>query len=322
MLFKHLFSLNILLILLVVFGIISLFIGVIRINLDDIFSLSTTQLEIILLTRIPRLIAILLTGMSLSICGLIMQQLTQNKFVSPTTAGTMDCAKFGILISLIFFTGASFFAQALIASIFALLGSFIFIQILRKIKLKDVIFVPLIGLMFGGIINAITTFFAYALNYIQNIQGWLQGSMANVMQGNYELLYISLPLFILAYFLAHKITIAGMGEDLALNLGVSYNTILFLGLIIVSIITSVVIVSIGVIPFLGLIIPNLVAIYRGDNLKKNLIYIALCGALFLLICDIISRLVIFPFEMPLSITTGVLGSLIFIFLLLKRKTYA
>ncbi|EAH6799889.1 ABC transporter permease [Campylobacter coli] len=322
MLFKHLFSLNILLILLVVFGIISLFIGVIRINLDDIFSLSTTQLEIILLTRIPRLIAILLTGMSLSICGLIMQQLTQNKFVSPTTAGTMDCAKFGILISLIFFAGASFFAQALIASIFALLGSFIFIQILRKIKLKDVIFVPLIGLMFGGIINAITTFFAYALNYIQNIQGWLQGSMANVMQGNYELLYISLPLFILAYFLAHKITIAGMGEDLALNLGVSYNTILFLGLIIVSIITSVVIVSVGVIPFLGLIIPNLVAIYRGDNLKKNLIYIALCGALFLLICDIISRLVIFPFEMPLSITTGVLGSLIFIFLLLKRKTYA
>ncbi|EKZ8975181.1 ABC transporter permease [Campylobacter coli] len=322
MLFKHLFSLNILLFLLVVFGIISLFIGVIRINLDDIFSLSTTQLEIILLTRIPRLIAILLTGMSLSICGLIMQQLTQNKFVSPTTAGTMDCAKFGILISLIFFTGASFFTQTIIASVFALLGSFIFIQILRKIKLKDVIFVPLIGLMFGGIINAITTFFAYALNYIQNIQGWLQGSMANVMQGNYELLYISLPLFILAYFLAHKITIAGMGEDLALNLGVSYNTILFLGLIIVSIITSVVIVSIGVIPFLGLIIPNLVAIYRGDNLKKNLIYIALCGALFLLICDIISRLVIFPFEMPLSITTGVLGSLIFIFLLLKRKTYA
>lgn len=260
--------------------------------------------------------------MSLSICGLIMQQLTQNKFVSPTTAGTMDCAKLGILISLIFFAGASFFTQALIASIFALLGSFIFIQILRKIKLKDVIFVPLIGLMFGGIINAITTFFAYALNYIQNIQGWLQGSMANVMQGNYELLYISLPLFILAYFLAHKITIAGMGEDLALNLGVSYNTILFSGLIIVSIITSVVIVSVGVIPFLGLIIPNLVAIYRGDNLKKNLIYIALCGALFLLVCDIISRLVIFPFEMPLSITTGVLGSLIFIFLLLKRKTYA
>ncbi|HEC2806912.1 TPA: iron chelate uptake ABC transporter family permease subunit, partial [Campylobacter jejuni] len=141
-------------------------------------------------------------------------------------------------------------------------------------------------------------------------------------QGNYELLYISLPLFILAYFLAHKITIVGMGEDIALNLGISYNGILFLGLMIVSIITSLVIVSVGIIPFLGLIIPNLVALYLGDNLRKNLIYIALCGALFLLVCDIISRLVIFPFEMPLSITTGVLGSLIFIFLLLKRKVYA
>ncbi|ECO3631772.1 iron chelate uptake ABC transporter family permease subunit, partial [Campylobacter jejuni] len=138
----------------------------------------------------------------------------------------------------------------------------------------------------------------------------------------YELLYISLPLFILAYFLAHKITIVGMGEDIALNLGISSNGILFLGLMIVSIITSLVIVSVGIIPFLGLIIPNLVALYLGDNLRKNLIYIALCGALFLLVCDIISRLVIFPFEMPLSITTGVLGSLIFIFLLLKRKVYA
>ncbi|EKD2410937.1 ABC transporter permease [Campylobacter jejuni] len=313
MFFKHILSLKVLIALLLFFGMISLFIGVISINVKDILNLNSTQLEIITLTRIPRLIAILLTGMSLSICGLIMQQLTQNKFVSPTTAGTMDCAKFGILISLIFFAGASFFTQAIIASIFALLGSFIFIQILRKIKLKDVIFVPLIGLMFGGIISAITTFFAYALNYIQNIQGWLQGSMANVMQGNYELLYISLPLFILAYFLAHKITIVGMGEDIALNLGISYNGILFLGLMIVSV---------GIIPFLGLIIPNLVALYLGDNLRKNLIYIALCGALFLLVCDIISRLVIFPFEMPLSITTGVLGSLIFIFLLLKRKAYA
>lgn len=129
-------------------------------------------------------------------------------------------------------------------------------------------------------------------------------------------------LYLLAYFLAHKITIVGMGEDIALNLGISYNGILFLGLMIVSIITSLVIVSVGIIPFLGLIIPNLVALYLGDNLRKNLIYIALCGALFLLVCDIISRLVIFPFEMPLSITTGVLGSLIFIFLLLKRKAYA
>ncbi len=117
MFFKHILSLKVLIALLLFFGMISLFIGVISINVKDILNLNSTQLEIITLTRIPRLIAILLTGMSLSICGLIMQQLTQNKFVSPTTAGTMDCAKFGILISLIFFAGASFFTQAIIASV-------------------------------------------------------------------------------------------------------------------------------------------------------------------------------------------------------------
>ena len=140
--FNHILSLKVLIALLLFFGMINLLIGVISINVKDILNLNSTQLEIITLTRIPRLIAILLTRMSLSICGLIMQQLTQNKFVSPTTAGTMDCAKFGILISLIFFAGASFFTQAVIASVFALLGSFIFIQILRKIKLKDVVFAP------------------------------------------------------------------------------------------------------------------------------------------------------------------------------------
>ncbi len=109
MFFKHILSLKVLIALLLFFGMISLFIGVISINVKDILNLNSTQLEIITLTRIPRLIAILLTGMSLSICGLIMQQLTQNKFVSPTTAGTMDCAKFGILISLIFFCWSVFF---------------------------------------------------------------------------------------------------------------------------------------------------------------------------------------------------------------------
>lgn len=133
--FKHILSLKMLIALLLFFGMISLLIGVISINVKDILNLNSTQLEIITLTRIPRLITILLTRMSLSICGLIMQQLTQNKFVSP-------CAKFDILISLIFFAGVSFFTQAVIASVFALLGSFIFIQILRKIKLKDVVFAP------------------------------------------------------------------------------------------------------------------------------------------------------------------------------------
>lgn len=314
--FSYFIKLKVLLLLLFVFFIISVFIGVKDISL---FSLNNEDLELLFITRIPRIIAIIITGMSLGICGLIMQQITQNKFVSPTTAGTMDCARFGILISLVFFNTYSFLFQTLIACIFTMLGSIIFIQILRKIKFKDSIFIPLVGLMFGGIINSLTTFFAYSLNYIQNIQGWLQGSFANVMQGNYELIYISLPLLVVAYIFANKITIVGMGKEVCINLGISYNFVLGLGLFIVSIITSVIVLTVGVIPFLGLIIPNIISIYKGDNLKRNLSYIALSGALFLLICDIFARIIIFPFEMPISIVAGVFGSLIFIWILLKRK---
>ena len=308
--------------LLIIFTILSIFIGVIHIPITQILNFNKDQIDILIISRIPRTIGIIISGMSLSICGLIMQQLTQNKFVSPTTAGTMDCAKLGILVCMIFFIDLSFINQILIASIFALVGSLIFIQILNKIKFKDIIFVPLIGIMFGGIINSITIFFAYQLNLIQNIQGWLQGNFSNLMQGSYEPLFISIPLLLLAYFYANKITIIGMGKDITLNLGLSYNFILNIGLIIVSIISSVVILTAGVIPFLGLIIPNIVSIYKGDNFKKNIYTIILLGSVFLLFCDIISRIIIAPFEIPISLTVGILGSFIFILILLKKSYYA
>lgn len=142
------------------------------------------------------------------------------------------------------------------------------------------------------------------------------------MQGSYELIYISLPLLLLAYLYANKITIAGMGEEMAVNLGLSYKFILNLGLIIVSIITAIIILTVGVIPFLGLIVPNIISIYRGDNIRANILNIALLGSCFLLLCDIFSRLIIYPFEIPIGLTVGVIGSFIFISLLLRNKHYA
>ena len=316
-----LLRLDVLAILLIILGLISLFIGVIHIPVAQLLKLSKDEIDVLILARMPRTVSIIITGMSLSICGLVMQQLTQNKFVSPTTAGTMDCAKFGILISIIFFAGSSFLTQVFIASFFALLGSLIFLQILNKIRVKDVIFVPLIGLMFGGIISSVSTFFAYQLNLIQNMQSWLQGNFSNLLQGRYEAVYISMPLLVLVYFYANKITIVGMGKDMALNLGISYKFIMNLGLIIVAVISSVVILTVGVIPFLGLIIPNIVSIYKGDNLKDNIATITLLGAVFLLLCDIFSRLIIAPFEVPISLTVGIVGSFIFAFILLKRRAY-
>ncbi|SFE15385.1 iron complex transport system permease protein [Lentibacillus persicus] len=299
----------------------SIFIGVSDVAPWNIFNLSGDQLEILTISRLPRLASILIAGASMSICGLIMQQLSKNKFVSPTTSGTLDSARLGILVALMMFTSASPLQKMLISFLFALLGTFIFMKVLDKIKFKDAVFIPLVGLMFGNIISSIATFLAYRHDMIQNMSSWMQGDFSMVMSGNYELMYVSIPILAIAYLYANKFTIAGMGEDFARNLGLNYRQVVNIGLVIVALVTSSVVLTAGIIPFLGLIIPNIVTIYQGDHLKKSLLHTALLGANFVLACDIIGRIVIYPYEIPISLTVGVIGSGIFIYLLLRRKKY-
>lgn len=311
-----------LLIALIILSFISLFIGATDLNPLEIFQMSDEQAKIFWISRIPRLASIIIAGVAMSISGLIMQQLSHNKFVSPTTAGTMDSARFGILISMMFFTGASPLLKMGLAFVFALLGTFIFMKILDKVKFKDTVFIPLVGLMFGNIVSSITTFFAYKNDLIQNMASWLQGNFSLIVKGQYELIYISIPLVILSYLFANKFTVAGMGEEFAVNLGLNYKTVVNIGLSLVAMMASVVILTAGMIPFLGLIIPNIVSIYNGDHLQKNLSHTALLGAVFILACDLLGRLIIYPYEIPIGLTVGVIGSAIFIYLLLRRKAYA
>jgi iron complex transport system permease protein len=306
---------------LTILSISSIFIGVKDITPIDLLNLQDDQVQILLISRLPRLISILIAGVSMSICGLIMQQLTRNKFVSPTTAGTMDSARLGILVSLMMFTSASPLEKMGVAFLFALAGTFIFMKILERIRFKDTIFIPLVGLMFGNIIGSITTFFAYKNDLIQNMSSWLQGDFSMIVKGQYELIYISIPLVIVAYFYANRFTVAGMGEEFSANLGLNYKQVVNIGLVIVALVTTVVILTAGVIPFLGLIIPNIVSIYLGDNLKKSLPHTALLGAVFILFCDILGRLIIYPYEISIGLTVGVIGSIIFIYLLFRRKAY-
>ncbi len=306
--------------ILIILSITSIFIGVKDLSPLDILYLRADKIQILFLSRLPRLISIIIAGIGMSIGGLIMQQITQNKFVSPTTAGTIDSARLGILVSLILFSTASTLTKMMVAFVFALVGSFLFMIILKKIKYKNAILIPLLGIMFGSIIDSITTFFAYRYDLIQNISSWLQGNFSMIVKGRYELLYISIPLLIFAFLYANKFTLAGMGQDFSTNLGLNYNRIVSLGIAIVALITSIVVITVGKIPFLGLIIPNIITMYQGDNLKKSILPTALFGASFLLFCDILGRLIIYPYEISIGLTAGILGSLIFIYLLTRRST--
>ncbi|WP_055665793.1 ABC transporter permease [Desnuesiella massiliensis] len=300
---------------------VSIFIGVKDISLLDVLSLNEEKIQIIYISRLPRLISIIVAGISMSISGLIMQQISRNKFVSPTTAATIDCAKLGILVSLLIFPSARSIEKMIISFIFSLSGTFLFMTILRKVKYKNVIFIPLIGIMLGNIIDSIATFFAYRYNLVQNVSAWLQGNFSMVIKGRYELLYFSIPLVVVAFLYASKFTVAGMGEDFASNLGLNYHKIVNIGIVIVSLVSSVVVITVGKIPFLGIIIPNIVSLYEGDNMKKSIGHTALLGAVFLLCCDILGRLLIYPYEIPIGLTVGILGSIIFLYLLFRRGVY-
>lgn len=302
-------------------SIISIFLGVATVNLSDIFVQGTNSNNIIFLSRIPRTISIITAGFGMSICGLIMQQLTMNKFVSPTTAGTADSSKLGILIALLFFPRESIIFKMLIASLFAMGGTFLFLGIVRKIKIKDNALVPLIGMMISGILSSITMFFAYKGDLIQSINSWLFGDFSGVLKGNYELLYITIPLVLIAFFYSKQFTISGMGEEFATNLGINYKTIINIGLILVCFISSLVMITVGGIPFLGLIIPNIVSLFFGDNLSKNLYITGALGSLFLLLCDILGRVVIYPHEIPIGMITGVFGSGIFLVMIFRRLNF-
>ncbi|MBP1913850.1 iron complex transport system permease protein [Lederbergia galactosidilyticus] len=301
---------------------ISLFVGVSDITPQDLINFQSEETQIFLISRVPRLVSILLAGAGMSIAGLIMQQLSRNKFVSPTTAGTLDATRLGILVSMLLFANASTFEKMLVAFIFALGGTLLFMQILDRIKFKDAIFIPLVGLMFGNILSSITTFFAYKADVIQNMSSWLQGDFSMILKGRYELLYISIPVLIIAYFFANRFTVAGMGEDFAKNLGLPYKRIVNIGLILVALITVTVVLTVGTIPFLGLIIPNIISIMKGDHIRKTLPHTALLGAIFLLVCDILGRVLIYPYEISISLMVGVIGSGIFLYLLFRRKAYA
>ncbi len=304
--------------LLVILSIVSIFVGVLDVNLSGLFQGDTEQLEVLVISRLPRLLAILCTGIGMSVSGLIMQQLCMNKFVSPTTGATITSAQLGILIALLFMPQSTLWSRALFAFACAIAGTWIFVWFIQRIQFKDVIMVPLIGIMFSNVIGGITSFLAYKFEMTQSLSSWLVGHFSMVLQGRYELVYMVVPLVILAFVFANHFNIVGMGKDFSKNLGVNYNLVLFMGLSIAALITASIVVVVGSISYIGLIVPNLVAMFKGDKIRGTLVDTALFGAVFVLACDILARVVIAPYELPIELVIGVIGSLLFVGLLFYR----
>src|SRR5690554_7290602 len=303
-----------------VLALVSLTIGAYGLTVSELLDVGNLRANLVLLvSRVPRTIAIILVGMSMGVAGMLMQMLSRNKFVSPSTAGTLEAASLGILVVTMFAPNSSVFFKILIASLFALAGTALLLLILRRVPLRSPLVVPLLGIMLGGVIAAFTTFLAYRYNFLQSLAAWTNGDFSRVLRGRYELLWLSGGLTVLAYLAADRFTVAGMGEAFTRNLGVDYGRIVALGLTIVSLITAVNVVTVGAIPFIGLVVPNVVSLLVGDNVRRAIPWLAVFGAGFVLACDILGRVLRFAYGIPIGTMVGFIGGALSLLLLLRTS---
>ncbi|WP_018118557.1 iron chelate uptake ABC transporter family permease subunit [Corynebacterium mastitidis] len=274
--------------------------------------------EMFALTRIPRTAALVLSGAAMAMSGLVMQLLTQNRFVEPTTTGTTEWAGLGLLFVMYFVPTASILGQMVGAVLFAFLGTTVFFLFLRRVSLRSSLIVPIVGIMLGAVVSAVSTFFALKTDMLQALGTWFAGSFTSVIKGRWEVLLLVLLVVVAVFFFADRLTVVGLGQDIATNVGVNYNRMMLVGTSLIAVATGVVTVVVGNLPFLGLIVPNIVSMFRGDDLRSNLPWVCLLGVGVVTACDLLARTVIAPFEIPVSVVLGVLGAVVFTFLIVRR----
>lgn len=276
--------------------------------------------SLMLVSRLPRTIAIILTGIAMAVAGMIIQVVLKNRFVEPSMVGATQSAALGLLIVSLLFPASALIVKMSVATIAAVIGMMIFMLLIQRIPPTDFLMIPLIGIVFGGIIDSATTFIAYQTETLQMLSVWQFGDFSSVLAGRYELLWLTGGLCVIAYIIADKLTIVGLGDNIALNLGISKRQVTWIGVAMVAMMSAVVVVTVGVIPFIGLVVPNIVSRIMGDKLRRSLPAVALLGASAVLLCDIIGRSIRYPFEVPVATVFGVVGTLVFLWLLLRAPS--
>ncbi|MBD9400295.1 ABC transporter permease [Comamonas sp. CMM02] len=299
----------------------SLSVGVSDVSWDTLWSDSDDDMvaQVLMYSRVPRTLALMLAGSAMAVAGLLMQMLARNHFVEPSTMGTVESATLGMLFCMLWAPDLPVFAKMGVSAATAMAGTALFLAVLARIRLRSAWIVPLVGLILAGVIEAGTTFIAYQHDMIQSLRAFSNGDFSVVIEGRYEMLWLSLGMTALACLAADRFTVAGLGESFATNLGMNYKRLVLQGLIVVSVVTACIVVTVGSIPFVGLIIPNVVRLMVGDNVRRSVLWVATAGAALTLVCDLFGRLIIAPYEVPVGTVMGVVGSALFLVILLRRR---
>lgn len=325
-------------VLTLLFFVISVFIGSSKMSIGDVLKTlfgggSSTENIIIFNIRMPRVLAAIVVGAALSISGVIMQTMSNNVMASPSTLGVSNAAVLGANVAIIILGGGiiahsgskPLFDNPYVVSLFAFmfaLGSMILVLTLARIKKFNNAITVLIGVTFGTFCTGLTTLVQYFADD-QTLGTAIYWAFGDLGRANYtSVLIITVVLAIsLIFFLlfSYKYNAILLGDATASTLGINLKWFRFISLLLASLLCAVSVSLFGIIGFIGLIIPQIVRRLIGNDHKFLIIGSALLGSVTLLFSDIISRILLSGWALPVGAVTSILGAPIFIVILLLSR---
>ncbi|MCQ2230052.1 MAG: iron ABC transporter permease [Bacteroidales bacterium] len=268
--------------------------------------------------RVPRVLMAVSCGAMLSLCGCVMQGMFRNPLVEPYTMGVSGGAMVGVGCA--FALGAPVLAVDVMAFVGALMSMFI-VLLVRKIVGGSVAVMLLAGVMVSFAASSVSTLVMYmsTRENIMHILSWSMGSFEAVdISRAYIMAAVAVVCVVVSPLLGNLLNVLSLGEGVARHLGVDVRFYVAALFVVSSLVTSLCVASVGVVAFVGMVVPHLMRSVVGSEHKLLLPLSGIAGGAFLVLCDVLSRVVVYPLELPAGIFSGIVGGVVFI-VLLSRK---
>jgi len=281
--------------------------------------------SIILSVRLPRVLCVALSGTALSLAGAAMQGLLKNPLADGSTLGVSSGASLGAVIAIAFgitFPQLPFAGTMVIAIVFAFLSLMIILGLSYKLdyslSTNTIILIGVIYAMFVS--SAMNVIIVFSGDKVRDITFWTMGSLQSASYQNALVLAVALVVCGgILFGNATELNAFAVGEDNARHVGVDVKKTKLTVLITVSVLIGVCVSIGGTISFVGLVTPHMVRMIAGPNHKRLLPATAFGGAVFLLLADLVARVLLRPLELPIGVVTSLVGALVFIFIFYQTR---
>lgn len=288
--------------------------------IDSIINYSGSKQDLIIRTvRLPRVLLCILIGASMAISGLIMQNLTRNPLASPQILGINSGATLSVVVIMVFFPLLGYKAKILGAFLGAgVIG--LFVHVIGNVKNLSPLKITLVGISIQLFLSSITkSIMLFNESKTSDLVFWMIGG---VHHAQFIHIMAILPWFILSIVLtiliSNSMDTLKMGDSVAISLGENVKLTKTVATIVVILLSSSSVAIAGPISFIGLITPHIISKLGGRNFRQNFILCGIYGANLLLLSDIISKLLKYPYESPVGIVTSFIGAVFYIFLANKE----